>query len=120
MNTTLEKENATPPPLPSRSVTQPRKRNFSSPKIKIFFGAAVGSLGFLFILFAIAVGFWARAHSPHMGFGQMMTKWDSYFIREPWYELIIGAVIIAGLCGSLAFVVGIVLLVIGFWRNQKK
>ena len=46
------------------------------------------------VAIAIAIGLfmWARAHSPNMGFGEMMTQMDSYILKPPVYY---GAIIIA-------------------------
>ena len=51
-------------------------------------------------IFALVVGIllfmWARAHSPNMGFGEMITKMDSYIIKPPvYYSAIIIAVLFA-------------------------
>jgi uncharacterized membrane protein HdeD (DUF308 family) len=37
---------------------------------------------------------WARAHSPNMGFGQMLTKANSFILKEPFYYTVL---FIAGL-----------------------
>lgn len=51
-------------------------------QISGIFGLAVGILLFV----------WARSHSPNMGFGEMMTKMDSYILKP---EVYYGAITIA-------------------------
>lgn len=55
------------------------------------------------IMLGLALGFWARAHSPHMGFGEMMTKMDSYMINEPAYYAFMGVAALLVLLGAGAF-----------------
>lgn len=56
---------------------------------------------------ALAIYLWARSHSPHMGFGEMITKLDSYIIKEPIYSLIVLVAASIGLIGIISIVLGL-------------
>ena len=60
-------------------------------------------LGIVGIVLGLSIGFWARAHSPNMGFGEMITKLDSYMLKEPaYYTLIIISVLFV--LGGVAYI----------------
>lgn len=58
--------------------------------------------GIFAIVIALAIGLWAHAHSPHMGFGEMLMHWDSYIIKEPFYSIIMLIAATAGIVGVFA------------------
>jgi hypothetical protein len=63
--------------------------------------------GVVAIAIALAISFWAHAHSPHMGFGEMLMNLDSYIIKEPFYSVIMIIAAITGVFGILAIVRGL-------------
>ena len=73
----------------------------------------LGISGFFGIILGLFIFLWARAHSPHMGFGEMLTKFNSYVIKEPQYSFIL--LFAAGLG-----IVGIVLLTLGIGFAIKR
>ena len=74
---------------------------------------ALQFIGAAEIAAAIGIFMWARAHSPNMGFGEMMTKLDSYYLKEPYFT---SAMIIAGIFA----LVGVLSLVKSLLPNDKK
>lgn len=65
-------------------------------------------LGFCAIIAAFLIASWARAHSPHMGFGEMITKMDSYILKEPFYNLAMAVSVLGGLVGFVALILGVI------------
>ena len=45
--------------------------------------------GIISTLAGLIIYLWLRGHSPHMGFGQMLMKYDTYIIKEPVYSIIV-------------------------------
>jgi ABC-type Fe3+ transport system permease subunit len=87
---------------------------------KLVWGIILGVGGFVVIASAVLVGIWARGHSPNMGFGEMLTKLDSYYLKPPVYNAIMAIVVIAGLAGVCAVAIGIVLFIMSLVRADKK
>ena len=46
--------------------------------------------GVVELVIGIGIFIWARAHSPNMGFGEMLTKADSFILKEPVYYAVLG------------------------------
>lgn len=59
---------------------------------------AIQYSGVLGIALGVGLALWARAHSPNMGLGEMVTKLDSYILKEPTYytAMIIAALLTLG------------------------
>lgn len=117
---------ATPPPLPPNdrssvpaSLATPRSKPNSS---RISLGLASGACGFGAVVGAIIVALWARSHSPHIGFMEMMAKVgenpEHWVLKEPFYSALMALVAITGLAGLVGLVFGIVLVSISL--SQKK
>ena len=60
--------------------------------------------GVLCIAGAVALGLWARSHSPHMGFMEMANKMDSYILQENVYNVMIIIAALLGLMGIINLV----------------
>ena len=76
------------PPGPTRSAAeiQPDIPDYP-PLLQIF--------GVIGVIVGVTLGIWARKHSPHMGIGEMITKWDSYILEEwQYYTAMIAAVLL--------------------------
>ncbi len=69
--------------------------------------------GIISLILGLAVFLWAREHSPRMGFGEMLTKMDSYILKPELYNVVL---IICALLGLN----GLYLLVTGFQANQRR
>jgi hypothetical protein len=65
------------------------------------------AVGIVEIVAALAIYLWARGHSPHMGFGEMLTKFDSYLIKEPVYSGILLIAAVIALLGVVSVVRGL-------------
>ena len=57
--------------------------------------------GVVKIVIAIILCIFATAHSPHMGFGQMLQNFNGWVFSEPVYYLILGLSIILGILGVI-------------------
>ncbi len=86
---------------------------------KLTWGIVLGVGGFVLIAHALLVGLWARGHSPNMNLGEMLTKFNSYYLKPPVYNIIMTIVAIAGLAGLCAIAVGIALFIKGLDRTGK-
>ncbi len=75
--------------------------------------AASQVVGVICIALGIALALWARSHSPHMGFMEMMGKADSFVLKEPVYNV---ALIVAALLGLL----GVIRLVQSFLPGKSE
>lgn len=64
-------------------------------------------VGAIATIAALAIYLWARSHSPHMGFGELITKLDSYIIKEHIYSLIVLVAASIGLFGVICIVLGL-------------
>ena len=60
-----------------------------------------GAIGVGFGLF---IGLWARSHSPHMDFMEMMSKADSFVLKEPIYYVILIVAVLIGLAGVMRII----------------
>ena len=69
-------------------------------------GGLIGR-GVVFIGVALAIYFWARAHSPHMGFGEMLTNLNGWVINEPVYSFILIVAAVIAIFGGVAIVRGL-------------
>ena len=69
--------------------------------------------GIVFTIGGLFLGLWARAHSPNMGFGEMVTKLDTFILKEPFYY----AFIITAACLVLG---GVILFIKGFGARIPK
>jgi len=69
--------------------------------------------GIISLVLGLGVFLWAREHSPNMGFGEMLTKLNSYMIQPTVYNIILI------ICALLA-INGVVMIVLGLQANQKK
>lgn len=62
-------------------------------------------VGLILAVSGLALYLWMRAHSPHMGLGEMIgdlvTDPDAYYIREPIYS---GLVLLSAVSGLVGFV----------------
>lgn len=55
-----------------------------------------GAIG---VVLGLCIGLWARSHSPHMDFMEMMSKADSFVLKEPVYYVILIIAVLIGLAG---------------------
>lgn len=60
----------------------------------------------------LLIYFWARQLFPHLTFGKMLTKLDSYIVYEPFYSLLL-------LVSVALALVGVVLLVLGLTAQLR-
>ena len=65
------------------------------------------ALGVILILAALGVFLWANQHSPNMGIGEMLTKLDSYIIKQPWYNILLIACAASGIGGAILIIKGL-------------
>jgi hypothetical protein len=63
--------------------------------------------GIVQMIAALAIYLWAREHSPNMSFGEMLMKLDSFYIKQPWYALILLFCAFLALAGFVAIVRGL-------------
>lgn len=61
-------------------------------------------IGVVNIIIGLAIYLWASSHSPHMDFGEMLMKYDSYIIKEPIYTIIILIAAALGLGGLIILI----------------
>jgi hypothetical protein len=54
-----------------------------------------------------------------MGFGEMLAKLGSYYIKEPFYSLIVVVSAILGLAGFILLVLGAVVAVLGLEKGTS-
>jgi len=75
------------------------------------------SLGSILLVTALGTYLWVQGHSPHMGFGEAMMALGSdvnaYYIKEPFYSLIV-------LCAAALALFGLISLVRGFAEQLKQ
>lgn len=64
--------------------------------------------GIIYVILGLIIYLWVNQHSPHMGFGEMMTNLGSYYIKEPLYTIIILVAAILGLNGVVLLIRGVV------------
>jgi len=68
-------------------------------------------VGFVSVMLGLFVGLWARAHSPHMSWGEMVMKIGqpgAYVLKEPFYIIVClfaGGLVLTGLAELLRGVV---------------
>ena len=55
--------------------------------------------GIIGLVIGLVIAMWARSHSPHMGFMEMMSKSDSFILKEPFYYVILIIAVLIGLAG---------------------
>lgn len=77
----------------ARSASQPTRAG-TGPS-----GQTIG--GVLAIVAAIGIYFWAHAHSPHMGFGEMLANYDGWVIREPFYSIAMIVAVLVAIIGGI-------------------
>ena len=69
--------------------------------------------GFISIFLGLGIYLWASEHSPNMRFIEMMTKMDSYTIKQPAYNIIL-------IISALFAINGILLIVFALIAEKKK
>lgn len=70
-------------------------------------------VGFVLILVAVGLYFFASEHNPNMGLGDMITHLDGWMLAKPIYY---GVMILA----ALLALVGVVSIFNGFQKNIEK
>ena len=58
------------------------------------------------ILVAVGLYFFASAHSPNMGFGEMLTHLDGWMLKKPIYYVILFSALILAILGFVNIVNG--------------
>lgn len=69
--------------------------------------------GIVVAIAGLFLGLWSRAHSPNMGLGEMMTKLDTFILKEPAYYTFL----IAAACLVLG---GVIIFIKGFGARNPK
>ena len=64
--------------------------------------APLSASGVVSIVLGLALGIWAHSHSPNMGFGEMITKMDSYILKPPVYYAAMVTAAMLIICGAAA------------------
>ena len=63
--------------------------------------------GVVLIILGLAIFFWAKEHSPHMGFGQMLMRLDSWVFKPSVYNAVLVVCALLGLLGIASLVRGL-------------
>jgi len=62
--------------------------------------------GIVCLILSLSVFLWAKEHSPNMGFGEMLMKMDSYYIKQPVYNILLIFCALLGLIGIINVLLG--------------
>jgi hypothetical protein len=62
--------------------------------------------GSILLFAALVIYLWARDHSPHMGFGQMLMRLDSYILNPPIYNSVLLICVLLSAAGIVNLVRG--------------
>lgn len=64
--------------------------------------------GAIYLIIGLSIYLWASSHSPNMSYGEMLTKMDTYILKQPAYNIIIILAAIFGIGGIVLIIQGVI------------
>lgn len=83
----------------------------NNPRIKLKKSTPSTTSGVITVSIGVALGYWALSHSPNMGLGGLLTHYDSYILKPPFYYSVMTIAAIFVLGGATTLIKRIIITI---------